>query len=173
MNKIYQKIIPFFKNAVMGKSGGFTLIELLVVVLIIGILAAIALPQYEKVVEKSRAAEALTMVSSIAKANDIYKMTTGEYTTDISVLDIQIPGEDSSYNGWPRKNTKFFMYGAKTPSYGNSTGIANRLPQSSKYSIVALADGTTLCYYFNEEWKAFCRGLGSGATYDSNSYIIN
>lgn len=55
----------------------FTLIELLVVVLIIGILAAIALPQYEKAVEKSRAAEALTMLSSMRKAIDVYIMTNG------------------------------------------------------------------------------------------------
>lgn len=170
---MYQKRPFVVQNPVKRILGGFTLIELLVVVLIIGILAAVAVPQYTKAVEKSRAAEALTMVSAIARGNEVYKMATGQYTSDISVLDIQIPGNDITFNGWPRKNTKFFMYGSKTPSYAHSTAVANRLPQSSKYSIVALEDGTLLCYYFNEEWKAFCRGLGGGEVYDSSSYIIN
>lgn len=71
---------------------GFTLIELLVVVLIIGILSAVALPQYTKAVEKSRATEAITLLGNLANAEDIYKMSTGSYTGDLSLLDIQLPG---------------------------------------------------------------------------------
>ncbi len=52
----------------------FTLIELLVVVLIIGILSAIALPQYSQAVEKSRAAEALSNLGSFGRALDIWKL---------------------------------------------------------------------------------------------------
>ena len=55
----------------MNKKG-FTLIELLVVVLIIGILSAVALPQYQKTVLKSRAAEAWTNLGTLQTAGKIY-----------------------------------------------------------------------------------------------------
>lgn len=71
---------------------GFTLIELLVVVLIIGILSAVALPQYTKAVEKSRATEAITLLGNLVNAEQIYKMSTGGYTTDLTLLDLQLPG---------------------------------------------------------------------------------
>ncbi len=60
---------------------GFTLIELLVVVLIIGILAAVALPQYQKAVEKSRMAAALSVMDSVKKSMELY-LTENGWPTD-------------------------------------------------------------------------------------------
>ena len=80
------------KNANVSRLGGFTLIELLVVVLIIGILAAMALPQYFKAVERSRMAEAVTLIDSIVKAQRRKFMQTNNYAANFEGLDVSPKG---------------------------------------------------------------------------------
>ena len=84
-SRIKSGMTPLFNN------NAFTLIELLVVVLIIGILAAVALPQYQKAVEKSRAAQALTLLKTVGNAFEAHHQANGEWATSFDELAVDIP----------------------------------------------------------------------------------
>ncbi len=75
----------------MYQNTGFTLIELLVVVLIIGILSAVALPQYDIAVAKSRVAKILPFMTAIRTAQEAYYLSNGVYSDEWSALDVSIP----------------------------------------------------------------------------------
>ena len=100
MNKIYQKTFPGEKNA------GFTLIELLVVVLIIGILAAVAVPKYQRAVEKSQLMISIQMATKVRSAQELFWLANGRYASNMEDLDLSFPDctMNSAKSGWWCKN---------------------------------------------------------------------
>ncbi len=111
MSKNYQKTLP------AGKNAGFTLIELLVVVLIIGILAAVALPQYEQAVNKSRISRWLELGRSFSNAIDLYYLANGSYPTSFDQLDFSPSGAtDDQGNPYTTGNRIYFSVNSGGPS---------------------------------------------------------
>ena len=134
----------------MNKQG-FTLIELLVVVLIIGILAAVALPQYTTAVEKARSAEALTLMSAVAESVERYRLQKDTWPANntFNKLDIEVP----LVSGTSNRGGKNFVITMGTPEGTGASGntfviVATRslTKTSSKYAlktvIVENTDGT-------------------------------
>lgn len=111
------------KGSLRKGMAGFTLIELLVVVLIIGILASVAMPQYNKAVEKSRATQALAILKSLYAAQETYYMANGSYATSFDELDISVPWTgatkwlNSSASTDTRSNDKWSLQIYKSGEY--------------------------------------------------------
>lgn len=136
---------------------GFTLIELLVVVLIIGILAAVAVPQYQFAVLKSRFVQAKIMVSALARAQEVYYLANGEYAPHISQLDIDIPASEQEEHLNDTINTRYFSWGSCWVGAGDEHG---------ERVACGLNEGVTLYKYlehanFSLKGKFQCRGLNA------------
>ncbi len=147
----------------MQKNAGFTLIELLVVVLIIGILSAVALPQYTVAVEKSRTTELVNNVRNIIVADQMWQLANGNeiYSSWEDLYDIPGSTCSSAY----ACTTKHFSYDLDVMSYGTMFQIANgdRIPNREyEWEVQRLPDGTyvRICYAnTNSVGRAVCRGL--------------
>jgi type II secretion system protein G len=120
----------------MNKKG-FTLIELLVVVLIIGILAAIALPQYFRAVEKSRSTEALSIMGTLAAAMERARLVSSDakYPTTIGGLDITFRDRDGKEISGATWNTKNFTIAVSGDTEATGLVTATRSGGGSAYTI--------------------------------------
>ena len=162
-------------------SAGFTLIELLVVVLVIGILAAVAVPQYQLAVDKSKFASNMPLLDAVESAQEAYYLANGQYASSFDQLDIEIPKtyaykKPESWGGdcWATGDSWGYPYICTNPCY---SFIAPWTPydavyfrthtHSSSYNRVCV-DAKRACSVRAENvsshparWRRLCNALGT------------
>ena len=159
-------------------SAGFTLIELLVVVLIIGILAAVAVPQYQLAVDKSKFASNMPLLDATRTAQEAYYLANGQYATEFDQLDMQIPKSftiklPDSMGGdcWGNGTSVLCMnqcYSYLAP-WGTQAAIYFRTyaHSSSNTKLCANANEKRACIMGNGDssqmarWRRLCNSLGT------------
>ena len=148
----------------MTKNAGFTLIELLVVVLIIGILSAVALPQYQKTVLKSRTSEAWSNLSALHTAVKLYCLENPD-GKDVSLEDLAVEVKNSkNFRYHVYVNCSFGVYAVSAEYLGNEDFILGFSLQQGRQCKGKACKDLGFSSFTDLDWKCIC-GSSYGCYY--------
>ncbi|MFO0126600.1 MAG: type IV pilin-like G/H family protein [Pseudanabaena sp.] len=151
------KLIQHMLNKKNGEKG-FTLIELLVVIIIIGILAAIALPSFLNQAAKARQSEAKTSVGSMIKAQEAYYLEKQSYATGFTTL-----GAEQGTIKTQTENYTYAISGASRGTTGtDANGFVSATPREPSLKAYAGLSQLVSAGSTNNTLSVLCEALTAG-----------
>ena len=154
---------------------GFTLIELLVVVLIISILAAVALPQYQIAVQKAKFSKLRLMAESLKKSVFSYYLANNDWPSSLDDLDITFQANDTDVSNCKQKNDMYCCIEFPRPNSSYGEIICGQMDYTFGYAVLyADSDGTP----FNQsrcierENITLCHALRGGTPTNASATLL-